>query len=418
MKQVTLTGVSVTGNRGAEAMLTTAIGRIRDSHPDTIFNVFTIYPKEDRKLIDDDRIRIFSSTPFYLSFILFPLSILFSIIQYLRLGCFDSFFPKAVTSIANSSAFIDLSGISFMDGRIKFLPYNILTILPAIFLGVPVIKGAQAMGPFNNPLNRLSAELLLKKCNRVFARGRFTMQYLRGLGLNNVVKTTDIAFLHEFNDTLTEENNEYTKYITKKISGFKSNGQLIVGICPSSVVYKKAGSKYIKLLVAIIENILNSGHSVLLFPNATRENHMGKLHNNDLPVIQEIVDFFRSDGGHQLKHIVYIDRNINTVSIKKLINSIDLAIISRFHAMINCLSLGIPPIVVGWSEKYLEIMESFNMEEWVFDYTVENKDEIVEKLDFLIAQRQEIATHIKKKWPEIKKLAAIQINCINSFLSQ
>jgi len=219
------------------------------------------------------------------------------------------------------------------------------------------------------------------------------------------------------NNALADENVNYPDII-KKISGLKSNGQLIVGICPSSVVYKKAGLKYIQLLGAMIENILKRGHSILLFPNATRENHMGKLYNNDLPVIQELVDFFRSNGGHQLKHIIYIDKNINTGSIKNLISSIDLAIISRFHAMINCLSLGIPLLVIGWSEKYFEIMETFNMEEWVFDYTAENKNEIVEKLDLLIFQRQELSTHIKKRCPEIKKLAAIQISCINLFLSQ
>jgi colanic acid/amylovoran biosynthesis protein len=42
---------------------------------------------------------------------------------------------------------IDLAGVSFIDGREKFLPFNILTILPAMLLGVPVVKFAQAMGP-------------------------------------------------------------------------------------------------------------------------------------------------------------------------------------------------------------------------------------------------------------------------------
>ncbi|MFW5872911.1 MAG: polysaccharide pyruvyl transferase family protein [bacterium] len=418
MKQVTIGGVSVTGNRGAEAMLITAIGRIRDKHPDTLFNIFTIYPEEDTKLINDYKIRIFNSKPFYLSCILFPLSITLSIAKFFKLKFLYGIFPRAVTSIADSSIFVDLSGVSFMDNRLKFLPYNILMILPALILGVPVIKGAQAMGPFNKSLNRLSAKLLLKKCNLVFARGKYTRQYLNGLNLINVINSTDIAFLHGSNDNLTEENNEYTKTILRKISEFKINGQLIVGICPSSVVYKKAGSKYIHLLVSIIENIIKSGHSVLLFPNATRQNNMSKLHNNDLPVILDLLDFFRSNGGNQLEHIIYIDRNINTGSIKKLINSIDIAVISRFHAMINCLSLGIPLLVIGWSEKYLEIMEYFSMEEWVFDYTTENQEEVVQRLALLMSQRKYISAHIKKRYPDVKKLAELQINYINAFLSQ
>ena len=48
MKEVAITGATFTGNRGAEAMLTTVIGRVHDKDPDVICNVFSYYPEDDR----------------------------------------------------------------------------------------------------------------------------------------------------------------------------------------------------------------------------------------------------------------------------------------------------------------------------------------------------------------------------------
>ena len=54
------------GNRGAEAMLETVIGRLREREPALRFEVFSYDPADDRRLVDDPQVRIHSSTPFAL----------------------------------------------------------------------------------------------------------------------------------------------------------------------------------------------------------------------------------------------------------------------------------------------------------------------------------------------------------------
>ena len=92
---------------------------------------------------------------------------------------------------------IDLAGVSFIDGREKFLPFNILTLAPAFFLKVPVVKFSQAMGPFRNPLNFFTAKHILSRCERLFARGEQTAANLSNLPLsrNSWQMAGDLAFL-------------------------------------------------------------------------------------------------------------------------------------------------------------------------------------------------------------------------------
>ena len=80
------------GNRGAEAMLETVIGRLREREPALRFEVFSYYPADDRRLVDDPQVRIHSSTPFALVAWLLPWSLLFGLLRLvfgrrvLRLG--------------------------------------------------------------------------------------------------------------------------------------------------------------------------------------------------------------------------------------------------------------------------------------------------------------------------------------------
>jgi len=52
----------------------------------------------------------------------------------------------SVKSLSESDAVLDIGGLPFLMGGLIFLPYNILTLWPAILLKVPVIKMSQAAG--------------------------------------------------------------------------------------------------------------------------------------------------------------------------------------------------------------------------------------------------------------------------------
>src|SRR5699024_11042200 len=100
-----------------------------------------------------------------------------------------------VAAIADADVVLDQGGIAFSDGREKFLLFNLAILLPAFFLGRPVVKCAQALGPFRGRINRLAARLALPRVRHIVARGAKTREFVDELGLTNVETGTDLAFV-------------------------------------------------------------------------------------------------------------------------------------------------------------------------------------------------------------------------------
>jgi len=151
--KVSIIGGTFWGNRGAESMLTTTIGVIRQNLPNARFVVFSYYPKKDRSLVKDDRISILSAKPISLLFRHFFPAFFAAFLHKIKVDIPKNKFFNIAKALSTSDLLLDIGGITFSDGREKFLPFNILTIWPAMILNVPVIKMAQAVGPFKHPIN-------------------------------------------------------------------------------------------------------------------------------------------------------------------------------------------------------------------------------------------------------------------------
>ncbi|MCK4826701.1 polysaccharide pyruvyl transferase family protein, partial [bacterium] len=300
----------------------------------------------------------------------------------------------------------------------KFLPYNVLTILPAFVLRVPVYKFSQALGPFRNKLNRFLAKRCLKKCTRIFARGAFTLKNLRELDVPSAIyaPASDVAFSQKQGDSPSRENENVVNEVLESLNNCKNEKKQIIGICPSSVVaskFKKAGQDYVVFLKAIIEGIIQKGHRVMLFPNATREKHMGRMRNNDLAVIKLLTWYL-----NHLDAVLAVQKDINTDSIKCLIEKCDITVVSRFHSMVNSLERAVPPLVLGWGHKYLEVMEQFGQEEWVLDYSENDPSLLLEKVFTLLAHKNEAKEQIKKNLPEAKRKSFSQFEILFDGLNE
>ncbi|MBW2620703.1 MAG: polysaccharide pyruvyl transferase family protein [Deltaproteobacteria bacterium] len=421
MKKVSIIGATISGNRGAESMLSTEIGRIREHEPDVAFNVFSYYPGEDRKLCTMPNIAIYSAAPAYLVLVIFPFACLLGLFKIMGLRFFKPFFPKAVRALNDSDVLIDISGVSFMDGRVKFIPFNVLTIFPAMAVGTPVVKFSQALGPFGNPLVRIPARIFLSGCARIFARGKATEKNLRGLKIcgNIIDSAADIAFLHKPDYALSVENPAYIKALADKLEKMKKRGQTVIGLCPSSVVAARAhreGWNYPVLLCEIIRLLSENGFAVLLFPNATRQKSR-KLRNNDLPVIEKAARYLAAFNEYP-DNLLIVTKDINTAGIKTLLEYCDLGIVSRFHAMISCLVMEKPVVVMGWGHKYQEVMDQFGLGKFVFDYKNKNPKLLLDKVVSALAQKRDISENIKNRLPEVQRRAYRQFEFLFDMLAR
>lgn len=420
--RVGIIGATLIGNRGAEAMVSATVKQLMDCSRKLRFTLFSYFPESDRMVAPEKIMDIRSGSPFYLLFVIFPFSLIFALfVRLLQVRGMKSLFPAALSEWAESEVVIDVSGVSFMDVRMTILPYDILIIVISALLGTPLVKFSQAMGPFKKNLNRYAAKIFLKSADHIFARGEETFTCLKSLHLKTgLTRSSDIALLHRCGDSITNENGSYVKKFSNRLEIIKKRGRAVIGICPSSVVFKlsrRKGFDYLGYLSRFAEKCANEGYYVLLFPNATKDEDMSKIRNNDLNPIKSIAESVSANlSAEKRKLILCVDRNINTDGIKQLIQWSDLNIVSRFHAMIASLQLTQPVIVLGWSHKYFEVMSDFALTSWVFDYKSKSSDELFSLMKKCHRQKAQLKKKIAAALPSVQMLSMLQIEYVNSIL--
>jgi coenzyme F420-reducing hydrogenase beta subunit/polysaccharide pyruvyl transferase WcaK-like protein len=400
-------GGSIWGNRGAESMLVTTIGKLKERYPEADFKVFSIYPKKDRELITDPRIQVLSSKPLSLLLLFLPFSILAWLLKKIGINVW---LPASVRRLRECAVLYDIGGITFAErGMVLF--YNVLTLWPAILLGIPVVKLSQAVGPFNSPVNRQLARIFISRCQKVYPRGEFSAKYLAELEHKPEPSkvSTDIAFLYRPEYSLSCENPDKVEKLVDRLSTLQSQDKKIIIFSPSTVVLKKMSSpRYEQLIVNVIRKIDQSDYYYLFLPNSNRAGSEN-LQNNDIQVNERIRRFTEKQIPESLRYrMEWIDWDINTKGIQEIMREADLVVTSRFHSMISALSLSIPIYVIGWGHKYLEILQLFQMEDFICDYSKAEPDRICDALTQLLENKNSVQKQINRNLPAVKESSNLQ----------
>jgi polysaccharide pyruvyl transferase WcaK-like protein len=408
--RIAITGGTLWGNRGAQAMLETTIGEIRQRLPQAEFGVFSYYPERDRTLLTDPTIRIFNSKPLTMAAKLFPLALLHRILHFvgIRLSL-----PEGLAYLRDSQVLCDIGGITFNDERLKYLPFNVLSILPAMLLGTPVAKLSQATGPFENPLNRMVSKFFLSRCRLVVARGAITASHLKKLGIDpaRTMVAADIALRYQPDYALTSENMQQVEALLNNLNTHKQ----VIAISPSVLVYKKRGEEYLHLLLDLIESMAADGRAFVIFPNASRASS-SKTHNNDLIALRALRNLAQQRLPQALLSLLHwVDYDINYGSIQRIISACDLLITSRFHAMIAGLTCSTPTLVIGWSHKYQECLAAFEMESAAFDYSADTQ-QILQAVPAMLGHLAEIRTQLAEHLPENQQSSASQFERLKEII--
>lgn len=401
---------TLSGNRGAQAMIESVVGTIRRHDPDATFAVFSYYPAADRLRCSDPSVVVHSSTPVALVWRLLPLSLLFGLLRKVLGARALRFAPADIRAIGSSMALVDVAGVSFIDGREKFLPFNLLTLSPAWFLGVPIVKLPQAIGPVEGRWTRIAARAALPCVAVIWARGAQTEQYLHDSGIEGLTvgSADDIAFVHRADFSLTDEGGPAVDELIDRLDDVRADPAIggVVGVCPSSVLAvtsRKSGGSYEQVLVEVIRELAASGRQVVLFPNATRADDESGERNNDLPVIGRVASSVVAvDGPRPL----IVDVDVNAASIKRIITACDVVFVSRFHAMVGALASAVPVVVLGWSHKYAEVMNRFGLEHLVTDHTSLSASDLSAAVQSVLRDRDDIAAGIRSVLPEVCASAA------------
>ena len=397
--RITIIGSALSGNKGASAMLESAIQTLDARLGEVDFTLLSMYPDEDRAQNHYPNLEVVPADPFRLGVIINSLALAHRVLPFARPLLRRS---AAVRALADSDVLLDQGGITFTDGREKFLLYNVASILPALNLHTPVFKCAQAVGPFKNPINRIVSKIFLPKAHTLVTRGRITHEHAVGLGLENLVAGADYAFSLEMDGTEADSVRPLVD-----LDFFESGD--VVGVCPSVVLQKKVDARegdYVGQMVSFIERVRAAGKKVLLVPHSVRTG-TDKTHNNDLPLCTEINA--RLAPGDDL---LFIDRELSSQQLRYLIGRCSLFVASRFHAMVSSLAMAVPTVVIGWSHKYREVLEMFELEEWAFGHDQLTPDHLWTTFEKLSAQRGDVQEKLDRHLPEVKRNSVAQADLI------
>ncbi|NLP04620.1 hypothetical protein GX411_01535 [Candidatus Fermentibacteria bacterium] len=347
-RTIGIAGASFSGNKGSAAMLEALIRSLAgELDPASVFRVFSLYPGRDSRIAAPGRTEIVSA-PVPVTMVLLPLAA--SAWRLLRSAPFAAFGPARygpLKALLDCDILLDLSGISFSDGRgLPTLAYNVLLVLPALLCGIPVIKMSQAIGPFRSPLNRLAARLVLPRMRRIYCRGDESLAHASSLGLANCSEAADLAFL------LPSGRDAGT--------AAQVRGRPLVGIAPSEVLSRICAAvrvDYPGAIAALVEELAEKGCDVLVMAHS----NLGpgkRSRNNDYPLCMRLQEIVGTKAGFMLE-------DLPPLALRREISKCSVFVASRFHSMISALCSGTPAVVTSWGHKYLEVMRRVGLESFV-----------------------------------------------------
>ena len=257
---------------------------------------------------------------------------------------------QLISALSGTETFIDLSGFALTEDfsvnscTYRSSIYLMQAIISKLFSGKYFIF-PQAVGPMNRILNKIIFQLILILSDRVYIRGKRSFEFTKNFKFHNAKRTSDIVFLNSYYSKRSSVVDNITPFIL-----INPNSRI-------AVKQSKLGSeKYIEELCSMISR-LSKNHLVVLTPNEIRQNE-----EDDLDVCFKIFNRLAVD----VRERVTVNENVTIQYLLKLCEDCEYAIVSRFHLMIFCLIKSTLPVVISWSDKYLDIMEEFDISEYVF----------------------------------------------------
>lgn len=391
--KIAILAATFSGNKGAAAMLQSIIKNVSGELDNVHYDVLSVYPDEDREQNPYDNAHVVSCKPEEIIFIAFPLAILFYLFKFIKPIKNLILKNTILKSFYHSDLVVDAAGISFVDSRGFIMnTYNFICIAVSLLLGKKVIKFSQAIGPFNTFWNRLLGKLVLPKVDVICARGKSTEGHLLDLGLTNVELCADGAFS-------MKDNVKAIEYVSNIIEEDKFYTKEVIGLSISSVVdkyCKKNGIDYVGIMSDFVDYLNKKDYGVLIIANAARQGKI-KPKNNDLLVCQEVYDMVTD------KNLCrWYSEEYAPEIIREFISYTKILVASRFHAMIGALEKHIPVLLIGWSHKYKEVLEMFEIEEYGSSYKNLDIEDLIKSFEKLENEYQNVKELIDKNIDYVK----------------
>lgn len=411
MPLVATIGAAFSANKGAAAMVQSLLDNLPDRVPDLRVVAVSTHPVQDRRAYAAAglNVDVVSQRPLEMALLQVTLALLAGLLRIARLPYRWLLRPPALRALAEADVVADLSGISFVDGRrFVVLVYNALVVWVPMLLGTKVVKCSQAMGPFETPVNKALARLVLPRLARICPRGAATEAHLRGLGLANLTRADDLAFAMVVPDVVRTA-------VDQQLAAIGSGR--FVAVSPSQVVAtycEGRGIDYPGMIAELIDRLaVKTDLRIVLLAHSAQPDR-GVNHMNDLPLCRDIA-------GRVVEQdrLTFLDEDLRPTELRAIIGRSEALVTSRFHAMIAALAEQVPPVVIGWSHKYAEVLAPFELEASAITYDeLTSADVAVDRTLAALDERPAIAQRISQALPQVQARALVNFDVLAEYLTR
>jgi coenzyme F420-reducing hydrogenase beta subunit/polysaccharide pyruvyl transferase WcaK-like protein len=377
-------------NKGAQAMTFTVVDQMKRKYPNKNIYLFSAL---DHKREGTD-IYSFNILPWHLDikiYLLVPWIKKF----FAYYNEYDSTLKEIDNIINNADCIIDISGyaLSSQWGFFSSINYLLNIIISKNYLK-PFYIFPQSISPFNySTIGKMLLYPLmfvyLKYPKKIFTREKEGLESVYKFTNQNIELSPDIVLHNKEYDL----NNIYKKKITLNEVIIKKNS---VGIIPNKRVIERSDSEKIySMYISLINELLIKNKTIYILRHSYE----------DLEVCEYIKNFFIDN-----KNVILISNDFNAFELENVIKNFDFLIASRYHSIIHSYKNGVPALVIGWANKYYELLKNFNQLDYFFDIRNNiNADEIINSLNIMIKNREHEVNNIKNKIDSIAKNNIFQV---------
>lgn len=389
-----LYGIKGVYNYGCEAIVRGTEIILRETWPDVTIKYASPRPKDDKKRLIGSNVEIVPRKPCP------PLS--FSRLNRMLSTTtglyYDNLYRENLNWLEDCDMVFSIGGDlytlppNYIESKIK--PYfNYL-----IHFGDQVQKRGKnfviwgaSIGPFEKGLKAKKAFINhFKNVDLITSREPKTTSYLKSLGISeNIVNCADPAFV-----------------VPSININPISRGKLCIGInlSPLSLEFafgednpNKMTEYYADLISSLIKDL--DAH-IILIPHVVCD---FDIKDDDLRYLKTIHEKLPEDIKNQVE---IIDGDIGFIETKNYLAVCDIVIASRMHCAINSLSLGIPTILIAYSQKAKGMaLFVYGNDKWMIPLKDVNKVTLTKLVRLMLLEKEYINSFLEKKVKLIKKEA-------------
>ncbi len=388
-------------NKGSAAQVISTVQILRKMIPNTTFTLWSdYYPELDAQTCKPYDIRVIGGKKFKIlqNHVLFSAlsqrlsyalrSLLWSFFSKTGFGASRLLRNKVLKEFQECNLIIDLSGDSLSDNHnFSVLPF--LNDCIALFLRKKIVAFSQSIGPFN-PLMKPLALFYLNRANLLFIREKESLKLLQKISCQNpnIQLIPDVAFC------LPSVSTARVQQILNAEDLTKTDATPLVGVGTSVVLYKLSKDKsYLEMMARLSDYIVEKLNAhVILVPHVINDDEI-----NDIDIAIQVHRRAKNKNA-----ITVLKGNYEPQEIKGIIGTCELFIGARMHSNIASTSLSVPTISIGWSLKYIGIMESLHLADYCCDINTVSFNELISKIDDAWVNKDRIRQRLLEEIPQMQ----------------